>query len=240
MPPCSRSPLLTVLLEDGAPAGARSRDTLVPHTTPVLHPFANQGVPLPYTSISSHKPTRASRSSTRLWAALAAVGAVAFISGCAVTVPKEVKPVTHFDVQRYAGTWYELARIDHSFEKGLSQTSAQYSLNDDGTVKVINKGYNAEKKTWKTSEGKAKFLGEPTVAALKVSFFGPFYGGYNVVDLDADYQTSLVIGGDLDYFWLLSRKKELPPADVDRLLSKAKSLGVDLRKVIRVPQDAQP
>lgn len=172
-----------------------------------------------------------------LLASLVAVAAALLVSGCAVKVPQTITPVSAFDVNKYAGKWYELARIDHSFEKGLVNTSAEYSLNADGTVKVLNRGYNPEKKAWKASEGKAKFLGDPTVAALKVSFFGPFYGGYNVVDLSPDYQTALVIGNHLDYFWLLSRQKELLPQQVEALLAKAKSMGVDMNKVIRVPQE---
>ncbi|MBL5979771.1 lipocalin family protein [Comamonas sp. NyZ500] len=147
-----------------------------------------------------------------------------------------MQPVAGFDAKRYMGTWYELARIEHSFEKGLTQVSAQYSLNDDGTVAVVNRGYDASKKEWRQANGKARFLSDPCVAALKVSFFGPFYGGYNVVSLDDQYQTSLVIGNSLDYFWLLSRSKSIPEQQFRRLLEKAQSLGVDLSQVQVVPQ----
>ncbi|MDN5504065.1 MAG: lipocalin family protein [Comamonas sp.] len=147
-----------------------------------------------------------------------------------------MQPVTGFDAKRYMGTWYELARIEHSFEKGLTQVSAQYSLNDDGTVAVVNRGYDASKKEWRQANGKARFLSDPGVAALKVSFFGPFYGGYNVVSLDDQYQTSLVIGNSLDYFWLLSRSKSIPEQQFRRLLERAQSLGVDLSQVQVVPQ----
>ncbi|WP_230630284.1 lipocalin family protein [Comamonas testosteroni] len=141
-----------------------------------------------------------------------------------------------FDVKRYTGTWYELARIEHRFEKGLSQVSAQYSLNEDGTVTVINRGYDPAKQEWRQAQGRARFLGDPGVAALKVSFFGPFYGGYNVVSLDDEYQTAMVIGGSLDYFWLLSRSKTIPEQQFRRLLEKASSLGVDLGRVQVVAQ----
>ncbi|WP_235214335.1 MULTISPECIES: lipocalin family protein [Comamonas] len=141
-----------------------------------------------------------------------------------------------FDVTRYKGTWYELARIEHRFEKGLSQVSAQYSLNEDGTVTVINRGYDPAKQEWRQARGRARFLGRPDVAALKVSFFGPFYGGYNVVSLDDEYQTALVIGDSLDYFWLLSRSKTIPEQQFRRLLEKASSLGVDLSRVQVVAQ----
>lgn len=172
------------------------------------------------------------------WAvsALLLATVLAAVSGCAVTVPRNVQPVANFDVQRYAGTWYELARIDHRFEKGLIDTSAQYSLNPDGTVKVVNRGFNPEKKEWKEAVGKAQFLGDPRTAALKVSFFGPFYGGYNVVRLSEDYRTALVVGDSLDYFWLLSRDKSIPDAQRQALLAEAARLGVDLNKVITVTQ----
>ncbi|QXZ10661.1 lipocalin family protein [Comamonas sp. Y33R10-2] len=163
-------------------------------------------------------------------------GVAAAVSGCAVTVPRGIEPVTGFDAKRYMGTWYELARIDHRFEKGLSRTTAHYSLEKDGTVTVINRGYSEERNEWKESEGKARFLGEPDIAALKVSFFGPFYGGYNVVSLDDEYQTSLVIGNSLDYFWLLSRSKSIPDRKFRQLLQIAQELGVDMNQVIAVAQ----
>ncbi len=165
-----------------------------------------------------------------------AAGAAAAVSGCAVSVPKGITPVSGFDAKRYMGTWYELARIDHRFEKGLSETSAHYNLNADGSVTVINRGYNAAKQKWRESEGKARFLGEPDVAALKVSFFGPFYGGYNVVALDDDYQTALVVGGSLDYFWLLSRSKRISERKFRKLLETAQAMGVDLSRVVVVAQ----
>ena len=181
---------------------------------------------------------RLSRHSLIRTAALTVVAAAVTtaLSGCAVAVPQGIEPVSGFDASRYMGTWYELARIDHRFEKGLSQVSAQYSLNDDGTVNVINRGYDAAKKEWRQANGKARFLGEPGIAALKVSFFGPFYGGYNVVSLDDDYQTSLVIGDSRDYFWLLSRSKTIPEQKFRQLLEKARSLGVDLSRVQVVAQ----
>lgn len=183
-----------------------------------------------------------SRSSFMRATALATVlvGANVALSGCAVDVPRGVKPVTGFDAKRYMGTWYELARIDHSFEKDLTQVSASYSLNDDGSVAVLNRGFDSVKQKWREAEGKARFLGSSDVAALKVSFFGPFYGGYNVVNLDEDYQTSLVIGSSMDYFWLLSRNKTIPEQQFNLLLQKAKTLGVDLSRVIKVPQSNQP
>jgi len=167
---------------------------------------------------------------------LALVAGALLVSGCVVRVPDKLQPVTNFDVGRYAGTWYELARIDHRFEKGLVNVTAQYSLNPDGTVKVVNRGFNPAKNEWKQATGTARFLGDPGTAALKVSFFGPFYGGYNVVRLSEDYQTALVIGNTRDYFWLLSRQKTMPEAQKQALLAEAARLGVDLSQVIHVAQ----
>ncbi|MGP1685093.1 MAG: lipocalin family protein, partial [Giesbergeria sp.] len=120
-------------------------------------------------------------SHSRTWpialAGAAAVATLLALSACATRPPEGVQPVTDFDVDRYAGHWLELARIDHRFEKGLVQTSAEYSRNADGTIKVVNRGYDPKKKEWRESVGKARFVGAPTDAALKVSFFGPFYGG---------------------------------------------------------------
>lgn len=174
-----------------------------------------------------------SRRSAILRATLVASAVAVLATGCAVKVPSGIQPVQNFDAAKYMGQWYEIARIDQKFQKGLTKATAQYALNDDGTVKVINRGYNAEKQEWKDVEGKAKFVADPKVGALKVSFFGPFYGGYNVVDLDPDYQTSLVIGESTDYFWLLSRKPDLSKEQVDALLKKAERMGVDVSKVIQ-------
>ena len=181
---------------------------------------------------------RFSRSSLIRTAALTAVAAAvtAAISGCAVSVPKGIHPVKGLDAKRYMGNWHEIARIDHRFEKGLIRVTAHYSLNDDGTVTVINRGFDEAKGEWKEAEGKARFLNDPATASLKVSFFGPFYGGYNVVSIDDDYQTSLVIGDSFDYFWLLSRSKTIPEAKFKQLLEKARMLGVDLSRVLVVKQ----
>ncbi|WP_082888473.1 lipocalin family protein [Marinobacter sp. LQ44] len=111
------------------------------------------------------------------------------LTGC-TGLPKGIEPVTGFDQDRYLGTWYEIARLDHSFERSLSQVTADYTLNDDGSIKVINRGYNAEKGEWKEAQGRAKFVGDSEVGHLKVSFFGPFYASYVVFELDDDYSTA--------------------------------------------------
>jgi apolipoprotein D and lipocalin family protein len=157
------------------------------------------------------------------------------LSGC-MGAPEGVEPVQGFDVERYMGRWYEVARLDHSFERGLEQVSATYALNDNGTVAVLNKGYRPDTGKWSQAEGKAKFVGAADVGALKVSFFGPFYGAYNVADLDPEYQHALVVGPNLSYLWILSRSPAPPAAVVERLVAKAKSLGYDTSQLIYVPQ----
>ena len=161
----------------------------------------------------------------------------ALLSGC-VTQPDNIVPVEHFDTARYLGKWYEIARMDHSFERGLTHVSAEYSLRDDGGLKVVNRGYKAADAKWKEAVGKAYFVGAPDRGFLKVSFFGPFYGSYIVFDLDQqNYGYSLISGPDKSYFWLLARTPTLDEATKQRLVAKAQSLGFDTSKLIYVPQN---
>ncbi|TPV54515.1 lipocalin [Aestuariibacter sp. GS-14] len=147
------------------------------------------------------------------------------LAGC-TSVPEGVTPVTGFEADRYLGTWYEIARFDHSFEQGLSRVSATYSKRDDGGIKVLNKGYDAASGEWDEAEGKAYFVGEETTGHLKVSFFGPFYASYVIAELDKDnYQYSLVTGPDRSYLWILARQPELSDEVRSYLIEKATSLG---------------
>ena len=161
---------------------------------------------------------------------LSALGAL-FLSAC-VKTPDGVTVVSDFELQRYLGTWYEIARLDHRFERGLENVTATYSLRDDGGVRVINRGFDPEAGEWDEAEGKAYFTGPDDRGALKVSFFGPFYGGYNIVALDDDYRWSLVMGPDRDYFWILSRTQTLAPETLDDLLERARAMGVDTEALI--------
>lgn len=143
--------------------------------------------------------------------------------------------VTGFDLNRYLGTWYEVARLDHRFERGLSDVTATYSLRDDGGVHVVNRGYKSNSGEWDEAVGKAYFTGDEDVGSLKVSFFGPFYGGYNIVELDKDdYQYSLVAGPDRDYLWILSRTPEMDPGALQRLIGIAKDLDFPVDDLILV------
>ncbi|MUJ24038.1 lipocalin family protein [Aliivibrio fischeri] len=165
-------------------------------------------------------------------------GAVILImlNGC-LGMPKGVEPVTGFELNRYLGTWYEIARLDHSFEDGLSQVSAEYSINEDGSVKVINRGFLDQDQQWSEALGKAKFVDGSDEGYLKVSFFGPFYGSYVVFELDKEnYQYAFVSGPDLDYLWLLSRTKKVDQEVIERFVSTAQSLGFKTNELIFVEQ----
>ena len=163
---------------------------------------------------------------------------------CASTRPPPgVTAVTPFDVQRYAGRWYELARLDHAFERGMTDVTATYTAQADGSVRVVNRGFDTEKNAWREAVGKALFTGDVGTASLKVSFFGPFYGGYHVAALDADYQWALVVGPDRSYCWILSRTKQLPPGVREQLIARANALGIDTQALIWVTHertDPQP
>ena len=159
------------------------------------------------------------------------------LTGC-VGLPENVKPVDHFNAGKYLGKWYEIARLDHSFERGLSKVSASYSLRDDGGIRVINRGYDAQKQQWMEAEGKAYFVNGADQGYLKVSFFGPFYGAYIVVELDHEnYQYSLVSGPDKSYLWILSRTPQMNQEIQKRLVEKAVALGFDTGKLIFVEHD---
>lgn len=159
------------------------------------------------------------------------------LGGCLGT-PDGVEPVKGFELERYLGTWYEIARLDHRFERGLSSVNATYSMREDGSVRVINRGYSEEKGQWSEAEGVAKFVADTGTAHLKVSFFGPFYGAYVVFDLDkADYSHALVCGSNREYFWVLSRSPHMERETLDALLAKARALGFDTDKLILVEQE---
>ena len=157
-------------------------------------------------------------------------------TGC-VGIPENVKPVDNFNVHSYLGKWYEIARLDHSFERCLTRVTAEYALREDGGLKVTNRGYSAKDDRWKEAVGKAFFVEEPSKGYLKVSFFGPFYGSYVIIDLDKDYRYSLVCGPDTSYLWILSRTPEMQAEVKDRLIRKAAALGFDTSRLIYVTHD---
>ena len=158
------------------------------------------------------------------------------LSSC-VSIPKGAKAVSPFYKDRYLGKWYEIARLDFKYEKGLDYVTATYSLKDNNTIRVDNKGYSSKEQKWKESIGKAKIVGSGTEGRLKVSFFGPFYAGYNVIAIDRDYRYALIVGNNLDYMWLLSREKTIPDDVKNKYLKQAEALGYNVRKLIWTKQE---
>jgi apolipoprotein D and lipocalin family protein len=158
------------------------------------------------------------------------------LAGCSTTPPPNVNPVTPFELSRYLGQWHEIARLDHSFERDMIKVTAQYSMNPDGSVKVLNRGFNTKKQAWKDAVGKAWLIDGSNKGALKVSFFGPFYGGYFITALDPDYQWAMVIGPDVDYFWILARQPTIDEGVKADLLTEARAIGIAVDDIIWVAQ----
>ncbi|WP_434987032.1 lipocalin family protein [Vreelandella zhaodongensis] len=158
------------------------------------------------------------------------------LSGC-TGIPDGTEPVTGFELNHYLGQWYEIARLDHSFERNLDCVTADYSLRDDGGVRVINRGYNLTEQEWNEAEGRAYFIDDESVGRLKVSFFGPFYGGYNILELDDNYQWALVSGPNRNYLWILSRTPTMESTVEERLRQRAAELNFPTDELIDVVQD---
>ena len=163
---------------------------------------------------------------------------LALTAGCRTT--SGLDPVSGFELERYLGTWYEAARFPHRFEKGLTSVSAQYSLNTNGTVKVVNRGYDPEKEKWKEAVGVAKFKDDPNQGWLKVSFFGPFFATYKIIHLDEDYREAIVTGPNFNYFWILVRDPATPASEIDRLVRMADEFGFDTNRIERIEHGQQP
>ncbi|MCF7964567.1 MAG: lipocalin family protein [Methylobacter tundripaludum] len=153
-------------------------------------------------------------------------------------IPEGITAVEGFEINRYLGTWYEVARLDHRFERGLENISATYTLREDGGVDVLNKGWDIKAGEWREAEGKAYFVEQADKGRLKVSFFGPFYGAYNIIELDKkDYAYSMVAGPDRSYLWILSRTQQLPEATLKALIERAKTLGFATDQLIFAKPD---
>ncbi|MCS5564446.1 lipocalin family protein [Marinobacter sp.] len=173
------------------------------------------------------------------------VRSVAIAAGLTLTactgVPDGITPISELDAGRYQGTWYEIARLDHSFEEGLSRVTAEYELQEDGSLTVINRGYDTAEGRWSLAEGTAKFVGEGQSGHLKVSFFGPFYSAYVIFELDQpDYQHAYITGYNRDYLWFLARTPEVSEAAMARFRARAEAEGFDLSELIVVDQSPVP
>lgn len=158
------------------------------------------------------------------------------LSSC-TTIPKGVVAVKPFDKESYLGKWYEIARIDFKYERDLNNTTAEYSLNTNGTIKVDNKGYNTKKRKWQQAIGKAKFVGDDNIAMLKVSFFGPFYSGYNVIAIDSNYRYALIAGANFKYLWILSREISITNEIKNKYLKIAKDFGYNTSDLLWIKHD---
>lgn len=169
-------------------------------------------------------------------AAAATVSCMLLLNACR-SIPKNAEPVRNFDADRYLGAWFEIARFDYRFERNMDNVIAQYSLKENGEIRVFNSGYDHKENKWKSSTGSAKFRINKNVGALKVSFFKPFYSGYNIIAIDEAYRYALVAGRNLDYLWLLSREKTMPESVKEQYLKMAREIGYDTSKLIWVSQD---
>lgn len=163
------------------------------------------------------------------------IGFIVLLTGC-VSIPEGIAPVKNFKAEHYLGTWYEIARLDHRFERGMQQVTAEYSLRNDGGIKVINRGFKEAKQEWVHAEGKAYFVEDERTGYLKVSFFGPFYGAYIIFDLGEDYEYALVTSTNKSYLWLLSRTPTLRHDQQQRLLQHMTELGFAIDQLIFVDQ----
>ena len=163
---------------------------------------------------------------------LSLIFAALLLTGC-LGAPDSVTPVQAFDINRYLGKWYEIARLDHSFEEGLDRVTAEYSLREDGGVNVTNRGFLTGENRWKEAQGKAYFVNGSDEGYMKVSFFGPFYGSYVIFELDRDeYQYAFVSGPDTSFLWLLSRSKKIDNSLIERFVARASSLGFDTSQLV--------
>lgn len=163
---------------------------------------------------------------------------LALLLGGCVSLPDNVRPVGDFKLERYLGTWYEIARLDHSFERGLSRVTAEYSLREDGGVRVVNRGYSARDGKWKQAEGRAYFVRDPQTGFLKVSFFGPFYGSYVIFELDHEnYGYAVVSGPDTSYLWILARTPRMDESLRRDLVARAAARGFKTEGLIFVDHE---
>ena len=162
---------------------------------------------------------------------------VTVLSGC-TGIPKGLEPVTDFEPDRYLGKWYEIARLDHSFERGLTNVSAEYTRKDNGDIRVLNRGFKVKTGEWKDIEGRARLIKDDKVGSLKVSFFGPFYGGYHIIELDKiNYSYAMVSGPSRSYLWILSRERNMDEGIYAKLVSRADKLGFETEQLILVAHD---
>jgi len=169
---------------------------------------------------------------------LFSITAVCMSTGCASRAlsARHIPLAPEVDINRYTGTWYEIARLPNRFEKNLTRVTAAYSLLPDGRIKVVNRGFDSTSGTWKEVTGKAKIPDRSQPALLKVSFFWIFYSDYRIIDLDTDgYSWAMVTGKTKKYLWILSRTPVMDTDAYDSLVRKAASMGFDVMRLYTVP-----
>lgn len=160
-----------------------------------------------------------------------------FLVGCERSTPINTKSVDKLDLERYMGTWYEIGRYDMAFERGLVGVTANYTLKEDGMVKVINAGYKESLEgKYKETEGKARRRSKSNNGELEVAFFLNFYSDYNVMELAEDYSWALVGSSNVKYLWILSRTPEMDTDILESILRMAANRGYDTSKILWVPQ----
>lgn len=169
--------------------------------------------------------------------AMITISAIVLLTGC-LGHPESIKPVSGFELDRYLGKWYEVARLDHSFERGRHNVTAEYAMREDGGIEVINRAYHVEADEWDEAIGRAYFVERPEIGYIKVSFFGPFYGSYVIFELDSEgYQYAFVSGSSHAYLWLLARTPEVDEEVESRFIKQAGELGFDVSELIWVEHD---
>ncbi len=167
---------------------------------------------------------------------------ISLFSLMACTTPKELRTdaipaVSALDLERYQGKWYEIMRLPNRFEEGLEQVTAIYTIQDDGEIKVVNRGFNPEKNEWDEAEGKAWLADETQPALLKVSFFWIFSSDYKVIALDQEnYSYTMVTSSSKKYLWILSRTAQMEEDILQMLLEKAKDYGFSIENLEKVKQ----
>jgi len=168
--------------------------------------------------------------------ALLAAGAVV-LWNTRRTIPKRAIAVKPFELDQFLGKWYEVARLDYRFERTKRNTTIEYSLNEDGSLRVVNKGYDYSKRKRLVTIGKAKFIGLSNEAKMKISYFKGLSFGYNVIGIDPEYKYALVAGEDLHRLWFLSREPEMPDDVKQAFIKKALIIGYDISKLVWVEHD---
>lgn len=159
------------------------------------------------------------------------------LAGCISEKPRDLAVVQDFELSAYLGTWHEIARLDHWFERGLDQCRAEYTLRDDGRVNVVNSGRQAGGGEPKSAKGIAKPAGNPNEGRFRVTFFWPFSGAYNILAWQREAPSyALVCGNTKDYFWILARDTRLPPETLRGILSQAQGWGFETNRLIWVRQ----